>query len=53
MSTSPYAPKDGRPKTLLSVVGILDVLGFKEEIREATRKGQADTLLEHFSSRDR
>src|SRR4051812_33727051 len=50
MSSSPYAPKNGLPPTLLSVVAFLDVLGFKEEIREATKRAEADALLRRFST---
>lgn len=49
MSSSAYAHK-GAPRTLLSVVALLDVLGFQQEIRDASAKGEADALLQRFST---
>lgn len=50
MPTSPYAPKDGLPKTLKSVVAYLDILGFTQEMQAASDAGKSDVLLRRFDA---
>ena len=50
MPTSPYAPKEGPPKTLKSVVAYLDILGFTQEVQTASDAGEADALLQRFDA---
>lgn len=47
--TGAYATPDGVPKTQLSVVAYLDILGFTQEIRAAHNRAESDALLKRFT----
>lgn len=44
-SVGAYASEDGKPRTRLSLVVYLDILGFTQQIRVADRRGKSDEAL--------
>ncbi len=44
-SRSPYGRKRKQPRTRDSAVAFIDVLGFRNEIRESYKKGSSEQLL--------
>jgi hypothetical protein len=47
---SAYSTFDGVPRTIISAVAVLDVLGFSSEIRKAHEEGRSNVLLKEVVS---